>query len=152
MKQFFKVSTWICSPQHYYSFLSFCLFPFGYSTVHLHCAIFMFFFCFCMSYAKLELFTQWNKNVLNDFRPVFSVNVFLNVEKQHIFQKDTFQVKYIYIYIVLWVCLHCWHAVCWCARNRLSESVSSVERQQSGLGTHDRCALHMWSHDAYKAD
>lgn len=29
-----------------------------------------------------------------------------------------------------------------------------LERQQSGLGTHthDRCALHMWSHDAYKAD
>lgn len=42
-----------------------------------------FFFCFCMSYGKIELFTQWNKNVLNDFRPVFSVNVFFNVELQY---------------------------------------------------------------------
>lgn len=59
MKQFFKksllefvaLSTTIHSSPIAYT-------PFGYSAVHLHCAIFMFFFCFCMSYAKIELFTQ----------------------------------------------------------------------------------------------
>lgn len=56
------------------------LFPIVSSAVHLHCAIFMFFFCFCMSYAKIELFTQWNKNIL--FRPVFSVDVCLSCYKE----------------------------------------------------------------------
>lgn len=53
------------------------------SAVHLHCAIFMFFFCFCMSYAKIELFIQWNKNILNDCRPVFTVHVLLNVKEEY---------------------------------------------------------------------
>lgn len=142
---FLKVSTWICCPQHYYSFLSYCLFPLGYSAVYLHCAIFMFFLCFCMSYAKIELFTQWNKNILNDFRPVFSVIVFLNVKERRIFQQmhtfclSTKHNTRSYIRSANNVCMragHRWHAVGWCARNRLSERMSSVERRQSGLGTH----------------
>lgn len=145
MKQFFKkkVSTWICCPQHYYSFLSYCLFPLGYSAVHLHCAIFMFFFCFCMSYAKIELFTQWNKNVLNDFRPVFSVDVFLNVRESFTnLSTDTFYLltEHLQVVYIHYMCAgYAWHAVRWCAKNRLSESVSSVGEAAVGAGnTHTR--------------
>lgn len=57
--------------------------------LHLDTVLFIFivlYLCFSSVSAclmqRIELFTQWNKNLLNDFRPVFSVDVFLNVEEE----------------------------------------------------------------------
>lgn len=124
-----KVSTWICCSQHY-SVLQFCLFL--HSAVLLHCALFMFFFFrSCMSYAKIELFSRWNKqNVLNDFPPAFSVGVFLN------FQIDGTFESYI-LSIIAWACLHCWHdCLLMCQEQVEWECKLYAERQHSGMGTH----------------
>jgi len=152
MKQFF---TWICCPQHCYSFLSYCLFPLGYSAVHLHWAIFMFFFCFCMSYAKIELFTQWNKNILNDFRPVFSVDVILNVKEEDMtsdahflpLHKTLHQAIYIYILEVptMFACMPAIGDMLWVDVPGTGWGrVSCVERRQSGLEhTRQVCAAYV---------
>lgn len=111
------------------------------------CYIYVF-FCFCMSYAKIELFTQWNKNILNDFRLVFSVDIFLSHSEEYatyfskwipFSQTPPSCIHYERQQCVWWVCMRAglsWHAVSWCAKNRLSECVSTEERQQSWLGTH----------------
>lgn len=60
---------------------------------HLDTVLFIFivlYLCFCMSYANIELFTQWNKKtILNNFRPVSGVSVFLNFKTcvWHIFEQ-----------------------------------------------------------------
>lgn len=87
----------------------------------------VFFFCFCMSRA-ITTCTEWPQHQLQQNKPCFETWTYTCVR------------KYIHIFIdgdiptVLWVCSLCWHAACWCARNRLSESVSSVQRGGNSRG------------------
>lgn len=126
---------------------------------HLDTVLFIFivlYLCFCMSYANIELFTQWNKKtILNNFRPVSGVSVFLNFKTcvWHIFEQiHTFCFHTKQPRVLCFISLNCvfvcvcycarqhWQAFGWYVRNRLSECmcvcVSSVERQQLRLGTY----------------
>lgn len=82
-----------------------------------------------LSFSLSEIKTYWT--TLGLFSDVF-FNVYRRV--RHIL--PTFSPKRLWAVRILWgrwVRMHRWHTVGWCARNRLSET---VERRQSGLGTH----------------
>lgn len=147
------ISTWIqcCSSSLFYIYVFACLMQ-------------------TLSFSLSEII----KPMLNNFRPVSSVSVFLNLKKKwksmcmtHLWadsylllsHKTTSSFMFYKPQLCVCVC-YCarqhWQAFGWYARNRLSECMCVCEQRGEATveagNIHDRCALHMWSHDAYKAD
>lgn len=146
------ISTWIqcCSSSLFYIYVFACLMQ-------------------TLSFSLSEI----KKTILNNFRPVSGVSVFLNFKTcvWHIFEQiHTFCFHTKQPRVLCFISLNCvfvcvcvivpgntdkhlvdmsgtgWVSVCVCVCEQRGEA--TVEAGN----IHDRCALHMWSHDAYKAD